>query len=276
LGNALEVLPLRVGSSGSDIPMIRRAWEEGARVINYSRNGDSGGSYPAELCSLAAEMMNPVNPNLKSALLVRSAGNGRGYVTDTAPCEHDLVVSATDTSDELFQVRQASGSILQSNWGPHIDITAPGYMIATTYDQTTGGGYGITNGTSFSTPQVVAVAAALFAVDPELEAREVRDILLLTANRTLSTNYTGEAFSHRYGAGMLDAEAAFAEVLRLKGISFGTVNPCLSYDLNNDGFVNSVDLAQLLTRWGDEISGVTQYVSSPDLAVLLTCWGVVE
>jgi thermitase len=102
-----------------------------------------------------------------------------------------------------------------SNWGPEVDIVAPGVHIYTT-DITGGAGYGggnyVTNfnGTSSATPHVAGVAALILSVDPQLRGWEVEDILKLTA-RDLGTPGRDQ-FT---GFGRVDARAALEAASRL-------------------------------------------------------------
>lgn len=62
-----------------------------------------------------------------------------------------------------------------SNWGPDVDLSAPGYNILST---TRGGGTGGGSGTSFSAPFVTGAAALYRATHPSASPAEVRSALL--------------------------------------------------------------------------------------------------
>ncbi len=79
-------------------------------------------------------------------------------------------------------------------------------------DYTTSG----TQGTSYSTPQAAGVAALMLQANPTLGWRDVKEIIIRTARKNDATdadwlnNGGGFHFSHKYGAGYVDAAAAVA------------------------------------------------------------------
>jgi len=88
---------------------------------------------------------------------------------------------------------------LYSNYGLNIDVIAPGGYTSTsigilglddsgTQGATTNYGvvsndYAFTDGTSFATPIVAGVVALMYSVNPDITPKEVRDILISTADK---------------------------------------------------------------------------------------------
>lgn len=105
----------------------------------------------------------------KGIVVVAAAGNDSSYVGDPASWPDTIAVSSTDKNRRLSWF---------SNWGPEIDLAAPGEDIIST---TPGGRYKSLSGTSMSTPHVSAVAAMLRAEHPDLTADEVRYLMIRTA-----------------------------------------------------------------------------------------------
>ncbi|MDI1495180.1 MAG: peptidase S8/S53 subtilisin kexin sedolisin (vpr) [Cenarchaeum symbiont of Oopsacas minuta] len=79
------------------------------------------------------------------------------------------------------------------------DLVAPGAYINTT---STGGGYEIASGTSFSAPHVTGVAIALLDKNPNLTPTDIRSIISTTADASSSSIYTE-------GSGRLNVTRAF-------------------------------------------------------------------
>ncbi|MBX3382014.1 MAG: S8 family serine peptidase [Phycisphaeraceae bacterium] len=98
-----------------------------------------------------------------------SAGN-QGMVLTHADNPHVLTVSATGTGDALASF---------TNTGTPINVAAPGVGILTTQR---GGGYGSSNGTSFSSPVVAGIAALVFSANPHLTGLQAQQIIMDSAD----------------------------------------------------------------------------------------------
>jgi subtilisin-like proprotein convertase family protein len=89
--------------------------------------------------------------------------------------------------------------------GDSIGITTVNY---------TGGYRDNFGGTSSATPLVAGVGALMLEANPELGWRDMQEILIASAQKTdasdsdWTNNAAGFHFNHKYGAGMVDAEAA--------------------------------------------------------------------
>ncbi|RJG21747.1 S8 family serine peptidase [Paenibacillus thiaminolyticus] len=84
-----------------------------------------------------------------------------------------------------------------SNYGPGLDVMAPGSSIYSTYKN---GQYTTLSGTSMSTPHVTGVLGLMRSVNPNLSPAAAGDILRNTAQPAGS--------SDQYGHGIVDAHAA--------------------------------------------------------------------
>jgi thermitase len=99
-----------------------------------------------------------------------------------------LAVGASNEWDQRKSKTSLDGeSWWGSNYGPEVDVVAPGVHIYTT-DIMGGAGYGggnyvpNFNGTSSATPHVAGLMALILSVDPDLRSWEVEDIVKLTAD----------------------------------------------------------------------------------------------
>ncbi len=144
------IIPVKVLDSNGAGPYdkiasgIIYATDNGAKVINLSL---SGPSYSATLENAVNYAYN------KGVVVVAAAGNQNGPVNYPAAFKNVVAVAATDKND-------AKASF--SNYGPEIDIAAPGVEVYTTNAVLNSFG----NGTSFASPHVAAAAALLFSKGP--------------------------------------------------------------------------------------------------------------
>jgi subtilisin family serine protease len=145
------------------------AVDAGAKVLNLSLGGAADG------CPLIiAKALSYAHDH--GALAVVSAGNDgqKGNPVDyPAGCSGALAVGASDTRD------QKAGF---SEYGPQIDISAPGVgILTTTWDKGGKHGYAFESGTSLSAPIVSGAAALLLSRHPGWSPDQVRARLIATA-----------------------------------------------------------------------------------------------
>lgn len=117
---------------------------------------------------------------------VAAAGNNRVDVAGFVPAAFPETVAASAFTDLDGQPGGAAGCVLFgaicddtfaylfSNYGPRIDVMAPGFEILSTIP---GGAYGLKDGTSMAAPHVAGVAALILQADPTLGPAAVRDML---------------------------------------------------------------------------------------------------
>lgn len=120
---------------------------------------------------------------------VAAAGNDGGPVSYPAAYAETIAVSATDNLDNVTP---------WSNYGPEIDLAAPGKDINSTYK---GGGYKVLTGTSMACPHVAGTAGLILENKPAYTPEQVLNVLTSTADN-LGFSAT------RQGAGLVDAEEA--------------------------------------------------------------------
>lgn len=123
-------------------------------------------------------------------LLVAAAGNYSGPVSYPAAYPSVVAVSATDSQDKLASF---------SNFGPEIELAAPGVRIYSTYK---GGSYAYLSGTSMACPHVTGAAALVWASGAASNAA-VRDTLTSTAE-----DLGAAGRDPNFGYGIVDAQKA--------------------------------------------------------------------
>jgi serine protease len=214
IGRKITIMPLKVlsgsgsGSVAGIADAIRYAADNGAQVINMSL----GGRFPSKVLANAVAYAHK-----KGVVVVAAAGNdGRGKVGYPAANPGAIAVAATQFDET---------TTFYSNWGAALDVAAPGGN--TRVDQNGDGmmdgvlqntiaigdptrddyfGY---MGTSMASPHAAGVAALIVGAgvtNPDA----VEAILEETARRPKGYS------KQRYGAGLIDAEAA---LVKAKGSS---------------------------------------------------------
>lgn len=146
---------------------------------NGYNNGDKG--YPSYMagyyCAVTQENFDALN---KKGTLSKL-----GYDYETFK-NHIMIVGATE------RVLGKSRLTEFSNYGKYVDIVAPGKNIYSTltikdddqdneYNYYDGKSYGEMQGTSMAAPMVTGAAALLWEVEPQMTAKEIKDILINTA-----------------------------------------------------------------------------------------------
>lgn len=211
----IKVLSARGSGSVSGIAEgIRFAADHGAKVINMSLGGPIASSVLSKAIDYAHQ---------KGVVVVCAAGNdGRGKVSYPAAYPHSIAVASTQFDET---------TTFYSNWGKEIDIAAPGGN--TRVDQN-GDGFpdgvlqntvvpGDTKrndylwfmGTSMASPHVAGVAALVVGTgvtDPDA----VEKILKETAREPKSGRKDNQ---NRYGAGIIDAQAAVTKAQTTTGVA---------------------------------------------------------
>ena len=171
---------------GSDWNVARgivHATQSGANVISMSLGSSSFSRILQKACLYAWR---------KGCILVAAAGNdGVRRIDYPARFKTVICVGSIDRSNSRSSF---------SNYGPQMELVAPGEHILSTYP---GNMYVYKSGTSMATPHVAGVAALVWSHNPTLRNRDVRIILARTADDLGTLGWDEE-----YGFGRVDAEEA--------------------------------------------------------------------
>ncbi|HEY0705832.1 MAG TPA: S8 family peptidase [Polyangia bacterium] len=207
-----KIMPLKVlsaqgsGSMGAIAQAIRYAADHGAQVINMSL----GGPFPVTAIRTAVKYAKE-----KGVVVVAAAGNdGRGRVGYPAHYPEVFAVAATQFDET---------TTFYSNWGPEIDIAAPGGNVRVDQNgdgkpdgvlqntvvpgNTSKTDYLLFMGTSMASPHVAGVAA-LVVGSGVTKPDAVEDLLRATARAPKERVAAAAGKENRYGAGIVDAGAA--------------------------------------------------------------------
>ncbi|PPS67755.1 MULTISPECIES: peptidase S8 [Streptomyces] len=179
------------GSAADIAAGIRWAVDHGARVLNLSLGGPQATEVERDAIAHAI--------NHDVVVVAAMGNNGRRTQSFPAAFDDVIAVGATDPLD-----RKA----IFSNTGPHIDVSAPGVNILSTFLDDT---FSPSDGTSMACPHVAGVAALLLSLGPGLSARDVRQILRTTA-KPLRRRPNDPVPNDDFGFGLVDADSALALV----------------------------------------------------------------
>jgi serine protease len=216
-----SIMPIKVlsargsGSMAGIAQGIRWAADHGAQVINMSL----GGPFPVGTIASAVKYA-----RAKGVTIVAAAGNdGSGRVSYPARYPGVIAVAATQFDET---------TTFYSNWGPQIDIAAPGGNVRV--DQNGDGkpdgvlqhtivpgnisktDYLWFMGTSMASPHVAGVAALIIGAGIQ-KPDAVEEMLLDTARKPKAAAEgdgatAGARIDDHYGAGVVDAEAALRKI----------------------------------------------------------------
>jgi serine protease len=193
------------------------AAENGADIINLSLGGpksDPVTGEPYDYVLLEEAINNAVAQNVT---VIAAAGNdGRAEVSYPAAFDNVIAVGAIN-----YQKMRTS----YSNYGPELDLVAPGGIVSDdpdgdgnanggilqeTFRQSLGfrffafgWGYWFLSGTSMATPHVSGVAALIKSIHPDWTPQQIKDALINTAQDLGALDKDNE-----YGYGLVDAYAA--------------------------------------------------------------------
>jgi hypothetical protein len=204
-----RILPVRafpedgIGDAFTVAAAVKYAADHGARVINLSM----GSPEVSELLDAAIE-----DARQRGIFLVAAVGNENDERTPQFPSSDEgvMAVAAIDLEGRKTHF---------SNFGPHVDVCAPGSRLISTYPGEQGGSYAGWSGTSFAAPFAAAEAALLLAVDPKNP--DVKSVIEETARDIGPMN---PGFNGKLGRGSIDPLAA----LRSMNISL-TPRPISDY-----------------------------------------------
>ena len=244
----VKIMDLKVLNSsgyGYDSEIARAivyATDNGANIISMSLGGPDYATALEDACQYAWD---------HGVLIVAAAGNDGSYGVDYPAAFNSVIaVGAVNSNNSLAWF---------SNYGPNLELVAPGVNILSTFPQypvylnitdNCTLDYTELSGTSMATPFVAGVAALLKSYNYSLTNREIRSILDETA-KDLGPWGRDEYF----GYGLVNASAAIMTVVKNTSSSThpnlnytvtGSINftyyppsPVVNHTVYFTGFVNS-------------------------------------
>lgn len=169
------------GGIAEEVQCIYAAIEDGVDVINISAGGYIGSKSEEEAIEAACK---------KGIIICASAGNGSGSAYNY-PASYDGVVSVGS-----LDKNERKSSFSQYN--NRVDIIAPGEEVMS-LSHNKADGYEISDGTSFSCPQITALAAMCKSIDPSIDHDKFMKLIKETSRDAGSSSYDTS-----YGWGIAD------------------------------------------------------------------------
>ena len=220
------------------------AVDNGADMLNMSLQYSVGSDYLRAAVQYAA---------VRGIPMVAATGNANSAVAFPARWPEVVAVAS---------VTAANVRAMSSNYGPEVNIAAPGDQI---YSLNSSGGYTFKSGTSMATPHITGIMALMRQLNPSMTFAQMRDAIDATA-RDVGT----AGFDIFTGHGVANAHLALERAR-------DSFQPA---DINADGTVDGVDLAALLAAWGPCVTASCSgdindddAVDGSDLSALLAAWG---
>lgn len=243
-----NLMPIRLASvlgSMAEADAFMWAAENGADIISCSWGPNDGAWYrpndPAhdqyhpipDSTRLAIEFAATKGRNGKGCIICWAAGNGNEPVTNDGYASFDKVIAVgacndtekrsvySDFGDSLWVVFP-SGDFAYQAFNHPTPLTRGIY----TTDRSAGMGYNSSDytddftGTSSATPGVAGVAALMLSANPDMTAKEVKNVLAQTATKIDrgGGNYNSKGHSPYYGYGRIDALKAVEAALSMSQV----------------------------------------------------------
>lgn len=190
IAGGAKIMPVKVmndsgfGDYAGIINGIKYAVDHGADVISLSLGGPGFSRAMQDAVDYAVS---------RGVSVVAASGNNNGPVAFPGNCEGVITVGAVDSNNQRASF---------SNYGPEMDVAAPGVNIFSSY-KGSASSYTSMSGTSMATPFVSGVAALVKAANPNLAPGEIAGIINQSA-----TDLGAAGFDNYYGYGLVNAAKA--------------------------------------------------------------------
>jgi subtilisin family serine protease len=197
----------------------------GVRVINMSLGANNLASVPEMDAAIAYARS-------RGKVVVAAAGNAQGFYDDVGYPARNPAVIAVGSSDARDRISYFS------DFGPSLDLVAPGEGILSTFDDGGSPTFDLLDGTSMATPNVSGSIALLASRNPGWSVGELEAALL---NGAADRGVAGA--DPLWGRGRLRAAR-----------SLGVVPGCTA-DFNGDGFVDFFDYSAFVDCFSGDCEG---------------------
>jgi thermitase len=227
VGGGCSILAVRIALSSQQNGGWITTNSKIARAIKWSRENKAavlsnswGGGAPSSDISDEFARARALGRDGLGCVIVIAAGNAFGPVSFPGTLPDVITVSASNEFDEAKTPTSQDGEFWWgSNYGPEIDVAAPGVHNLTTDISGLGGGYApddyapAFNGTSSATPLVAGACGLVLSAAPSLTEARVRELIVSKAEKVGQFPYANGRNDHM-GSGRLNV---LESVLAAKG-----------------------------------------------------------
>ncbi len=213
--------------------MFEVAVKNGADIISCSWGTTDPNLAPGPQKEAAIAKAAREGRNGKGCVILYAGGNDDlDYLNYYATHPDVIAVGASTSQDkhasysnrgrELTIVAPSNGdwpiTAARASWDEGTTIRGPGAFRYWADGVSRGSGYKHFGGTSSATPLVAGICALMLSANPELSAKEVKEILTQTADKIGSPSEYVNGYSVKFGYGRVNADRAVAEAIRRKDI----------------------------------------------------------
>ena len=197
---------------------INWAWQNGVAVVSNSYGWY--GAPSAAIDNAIQDAFTFGRGGLGTVLCFATHNFNSLGITYPATAHPDVIaVGAASPCGERKNPMSCDGEGWGSNYGPELDVIAPGVKVPTT-DMQGGAGYSgndyapAFNGTSAATPHVAGLAGLLISMNPCLTVKQVNNIIDRTAQKVggyayaTTPGYPNGTWNIEVGYGLIDIDAA--------------------------------------------------------------------
>ncbi|MEM6321034.1 MAG: S8 family serine peptidase, partial [Bacteroidota bacterium] len=211
--------------------MFQKTAENGADIISCSWGTTDPNFAPGPLKEAAIAKAAREGRGGKGCIILYAAGNDDlDYLSYYATHPDVIAVGASTSQDEhasysnrgreLDVVAPSNGDwpivAARASWDEGTSLRGNGAFRYWADGKSRGQGYKHFGGTSSATPLVAGICALMLSVNPDLTAKQVKEILRKTADKIGSPSEYVNGHSVKYGYGRVNADRAVAEAMRLK------------------------------------------------------------
>lgn len=269
-----KIMPVRLGfgnywtATSWIIDSITWATDNGADVQSHSWGGGGASTSIENAFTYSAT----TGRGGLGAACFCASGNDNSVVSYPAKYAGTIAVGATSPCDERKSPSSCDGETWWgSNYGPELDIVAPGPLVTTTDIAGSAGytssDYSTFNGTSSATPHAAGAGGLLLSVAPDLTASQVREYMRTTSDDQVGpSNEDTPGFDNYMGYGRVNLENLLLAVASAIGgptnLSCSESGGDVALSWTNGDSYTSISVSRDGTLIATLGGGATSYVDS--------------